>query len=64
MTRKLTGSGKSPITALLLAISIISTITGAATTPLMTALQNKALIGSIGLKLSKTPISVAAAMQP
>ena len=35
--------------------SIITTIIGTATTPLITALQNSALIGSIGVKLMTTP---------
>src|SRR5882724_5044005 len=41
------------------AISIIITITGAATRPLMTALQNSALIGSSGDRLMATPARVA-----
>ena len=41
-------------------ISIIKTISGTATTPLITALQNNAFIGSISTKLIATPISVPA----
>ncbi len=44
------------------ASSIIMTITGAATTPFMTALQNSALTGSIGVKLSAAPIPTETAM--
>ena len=44
------------------ASSIIIAITGTATTPLMTALQNSALIGSIGVKLRAAPMTVAMAM--
>src|ERR1043165_1160564 len=40
-------------------MSIIITITGTATTPLITALQNNALIGSMGERLIATPASVA-----
>ena len=51
------GSVKRPITRPLVEISIMTAITGAATTPLSTALQYSALIGSIGEKLSATPTS-------
>jgi hypothetical protein len=44
---------------LFVVISIMTVITGAATTPLMTALQNSALIGAIYEKLIPAPISVA-----
>ena len=37
-------------------ISIIITMTGTATIPLITALQNSALIGSIGEKLTPKPV--------
>jgi hypothetical protein len=37
----------------------MTVITGAATTPLMTALQNSALIGAIDEKLIPVPTSVA-----
>ena len=40
-------------------ISIIITMTGTATTPLITALQKSALIGSTGERLIATPASVA-----
>ena len=39
-------------------------MTGTATTPLITALQNSALIGSMGLKLRAAPTKVATAMAP
>jgi hypothetical protein len=41
---------------------MITTINGIATTPLMTADQNNALIGSRWTKLITTPINVAAAI--
>lgn len=46
-----------------LASSMINIISGTATTPLITALQNSILIGSIGVKLSIMPPSVAAVEQ-
>src|SRR4051812_16332036 len=55
---------KSPMAARWLERCIMSAMTGTATTPLITALQNSALIGSIGLKLSRTPSRVATAMAP
>jgi hypothetical protein len=39
-----------PITAEFVAMSMMTTITGPAKTPLITAAQNSALIGSIGVK--------------
>ena len=45
-----------------LPINIITTITGTATTPLITALQNNALIGLIGAKLSAAPPRTAIAI--
>ena len=51
-----------PITRVREAISMIMTMIGTAATPLITALQNSALIGSSGLKLSSAPINVAAAI--
>ena len=54
-TRSVTGRQKRPMVALLVDINIIMTITGTATTPLMTALQNSALIGSMGVKFSSAP---------
>ncbi len=58
------GSGRvnGPITFFCVAITMMITMTGTATTPLMTALQKSALIGSIGEKLMPTPSSVAMAM--
>ena len=47
-----------------LAMNIIITITGTATTPLITAVQNSALIGSMGVKFKASPSSVAAAITP
>jgi hypothetical protein len=46
---------KSPITRLLLASSIINAMIGATITPLMTALQYRARIGSTGRKLMAVP---------
>src|ERR1700693_2012251 len=48
-----------PMTLGLPASSIITMRTGTEITPLMTALQKSALMGSIGLKLSAIPPSVA-----
>jgi hypothetical protein len=48
-----------PMMLLFAVISIMTVITGAATTPLRTALQNSALIGAIDEKLIPVPISVA-----
>src|SRR5579859_3101134 len=59
-SRRLITNG--PMTSSRVAISIITTMIGTAMTPLITALQNKALIGSIGVKSSSTPPSVAMAM--
>ena len=50
---------KRPMILLFAVISIMTVITGAATTPLMTALQNSALIGAIDEKLIPVPTSVA-----
>ena len=58
------GRMKGPITRRCMAISMITTINGTATTPLMTADQNNALIGSRWTKLIRTPINVAAAIAP
>ncbi len=55
---------KSPMTSCRLASSIIVTMTGTATTPLMTALQNSAFTGSIGEKFSSAPTTVAIAIAP
>ena len=51
-----------PITRGSSASSIMTTMIGTAMTPLMTAHQNNALIGSTGEKSSATPPSVASAM--
>jgi hypothetical protein len=51
-----------PITFGLLASSIIAAMIGTATTPVTTALQYKAFIGSIGVKPSAVPASVATMM--
>ncbi len=45
-------------------MSIMTIISGTATTPLMTAVQNSALIGSIWMKLIPTPISVPKTIVP
>ena len=54
---------KGPMRSGRTAISIITTMMGTAMTPLMTALQISALIGSMLLKSSATPPSVASAMR-
>ena len=54
----------SPITRLRVAISIMIAMIGTATTPLMTALQNSALMGSIGRKFMIAPMRVATAIVP
>ena len=48
----------------LAAISIITAMMGTEITPLITALQMSALTGSIAVKLSATPIVVAAMRMP
>ena len=62
--RSSAGSTNSPIMSLRRVISIMVTITGTATMPLMTALQNSALIGSIAVKFSPAPTTVATAIVP
>src|SRR6266536_492226 len=51
-----------PMIFSLVAISMMIAITGAAMTPLITAVRNSARIGSMGRKLSSTPPIVATAM--
>ena len=58
------GSTKAPMTSRREARRSIIAITGTATTPLTTALQNSALTGSSGLKLRSAPIAVAAVITP
>ena len=58
------GSTKAPITSRRIAISMMIAISGTATTPLMTADQNSALIGSSPTKLMTTPIRVETAIVP
>ena len=53
-----------PVTFGLAVISIITTMIGTAATPLITALQNSALIGSIEVKFNPTPIIVATPSVP
>jgi hypothetical protein len=50
------------MTALLVTISIIMAMIGAATTPLMTALQTSSRIGPIGVNPKPNPIAVAPEM--
>jgi hypothetical protein len=52
------------MTFLLVDKSMVTIITGTATTPLMMAAQKSARIGSILMKLSPSPTSVAAARTP
>src|ERR1700722_13350579 len=56
------GSTKSPITSWRIAMSMMITINGTATTPLITADQNNALIGSRPTKLMPTPMRVEIAI--
>src|SRR5579863_6639377 len=56
------GSTKSPITSSRIAMSMMITINGTATTPLITADQNRALIGSRPTKLMPTPTRVVIAI--
>ena len=56
------GSVNPPITAGLQARRIIMTMTGTATTPLITALQNSALIGSRATTFRTAPAAVRAAI--
>ena len=49
------------MTSLRRAMNISSTITGTASTPLMTALQYSAEIGLIGVKFSAMPIAADSA---
>jgi hypothetical protein len=44
-------------------MSIIIAMTGTATTPLITAVQYRALMGSIGLSVMETPRTAAAAVK-
>ena len=58
------GRTNGPITSRRIAMSMMIAISGTATTPLMTADQNSALIGSSPTKLIATPIRVEAAIAP
>jgi len=58
------GVTKVPMTFWFDAISIMSIVIGTDVTPLMTALQNSALIGSIDVKSSARPTTVASTMTP
>jgi len=58
------GSTKQPITSCRIAMSMMITISGTATTPLITADQNSALIGSRPTKLIRMPIRVDTAIVP
>ena len=53
-----------PIIFLFELMNIIIAITGTATSPLITALQNNALIGSRGEKVMAMPLSVATTIVP
>src|SRR5204863_9814710 len=55
---------KRPMISGRAAISIITAMMGTEITPLITALQMSALTGSIAVKLSATPIVVAAVRMP
>jgi hypothetical protein len=54
----------SPITDFLDAIRMITAISGTATTPLITALQNSAFIGLIGEYWMANPTSTLTAITP
>jgi hypothetical protein len=58
------GSTERLITSRRIAMSMMITISGTANTPLITAGQNSALIGSKPTKLMSMPISVDTAMVP
>ena len=58
------GSTKAPITSRRIAISMMIAISGTATTPLITADQNSALIGSRPTKLMRMPIRVETPIVP
>ena len=58
------GSTKRPITSWRIAMSMMITISGTATTPLITADQNSALMGSRPTKLMPMPIRVETAIVP
>jgi hypothetical protein len=58
------GKVKSPMMSLRIEKIIIIAIIGTAATPFTTALQNSALIGSIGVKFMTAPTSVATARVP
>lgn len=62
--RKAEGRTRTPMTRLCVAMTMVTTRIGTDNTPLTTALQYRALIGSMGLKWMATPISVEAAMRP
>ena len=64
ITHSVLGSTKRPMTSGRMAMIIITNINGTATTPLITAHQNNALIGSRPTKLKPMPINVAAAIAP
>ena len=55
---------KAPITDFFETNKMITTIRGTATTPLITALQNKAFIGLIGEYWIASPASTLTAMTP
>src|SRR5271166_340534 len=57
------GSVKPPITRFCIAINMITTISGTATTPLSTATQNSALIGWRSKKLTRIPAKAATARE-
>jgi hypothetical protein len=55
---------KSPMTVFFETRMMITTIRGTATTPLMTALQNRAFMGLIGEYWMKSPASTLTAITP
>jgi hypothetical protein len=61
-TRRRADKANRPITRRLVASSMMTTMIGALDTPFTTALQNRALIGSTCVTLSRTPAHVAIAI--
>ena len=62
MALRYRGITSLPITFRLDAITMMTAISGAATTPFNIAAQNSAFTGSICMKLSESPIRVATAI--
>lgn len=61
-TRRRVDKANLPITCRRVASSMMTTMIGALETPLTTALQNRALIGSTCMTFSRTPANVEIAI--